>query len=88
MPINGFPVKYELQGGWTIPRYDIKYLTHGPLASEGLHEILVSESRGLPFLIEIFKQFGPIATSISMVVGIISNWPKLVAAFQTVKNAF
>lgn len=88
MPIKGFPVKCELQGGWTIPRHDNKYLTHGPLASEGLQEILVPESRGLSFLIEVFKQFGPIATSISMVVGIVSNWPKLVTAFQTVKNAF
>jgi hypothetical protein len=36
MPNSGFPMKYELQGGWTIPERDRKYLYKGPLSSENL----------------------------------------------------
>lgn len=47
MPIKGFPIKYKLINGWTIPNSDIKYLTNGPLVSEDLRKIIVQHNIGI-----------------------------------------
>lgn len=65
MPLKGFPVKCELQGGWTIPRCDLKYLTHGPLASEGLGEILVPASIGWRSVWEFVRQFAAVLGAVT-----------------------
>ncbi|MDP1652385.1 MAG: hypothetical protein Q8L56_06655 [Rhodocyclaceae bacterium] len=88
MPIKGFPVKCELQGGWTIPKADLKYLTHGPLASEGLHEIIVPASHGWRYAFEVFKQFAPVVSIAAGAVTIGTNWATVTALYQWATNAF
>jgi hypothetical protein len=88
LPIKGFPKKYALDGGWTIPPSDLKYLKDGPLASEGLHEILVPPSLGWPRVVSFFKQFAPIVTVISGMVAIATNWSTVVTFTSWVANAF
>lgn len=78
MPIKGFPMKYELLNGWTIPKSDLKYLTNGPLASEGLQSILVQHNIGLKKIYKILGQYGRIITAtmatISFILLIVKNW--------------
>lgn len=74
IPIKGFPKKYCLQGGWTIPRGDLKYLSDGPLASEDLNEVLVPPALGWSRLADILRQFAPVVTVVSGIVAIASNW--------------
>jgi hypothetical protein len=62
MPIKGFPMKYELQSGWTIPKKDLKYLSDGPLATQGLQNILVPAALGWPRVLEVVKQYAPVIT--------------------------
>jgi len=87
MPIDGFPVKFELQGGWTIRHSDLKYLTDGPLASEGLHRILVPANLGWQRALEGAKQVAPIFTIIGVFVTIAVSLPRLKAIWQTLTNA-
>lgn len=88
MPIKGFPVKYELQGGWTIPSTDLKYLMKGPLASEGLAEILVPHALGWERFLLFLKQFGPLVASAIMILGAsIRWWPELVKLWAWFKDA-
>jgi len=79
MPIEGFPMKYELLGGWTIPKDDLKYLTHGPLASEGLHNILVPASIGWQRIFEVIKQFAPVVSMAAGLVTLAANWSTVLA---------
>lgn len=88
MPIKGFPIKYELLGGWTIPRKDLKYLKNGPLAAEGLQQILVPVALGWPRVLEFVKQFAPIAVTFASLTTIATNWSMVLAIFRHVKNAF
>lgn len=88
MPIKGFPVKCELQGGWTIPEADLKYLTNGPLASEGLHEILVPANLGWRYALEVFKQLAPVVTIVAGTVTIATNWSTVTALVEWAANAF
>lgn len=87
MPLKGFPVKTELQGGWTIPKDDLKYLKAGPLASEGLHEILVPADIGWRRLLGFAKQVAPLATICSAGVTVATNWPVVENALRWLKNA-
>lgn len=86
--IKGFPKKYVLDGGWTIPRDDLKYLKDGPLASEDRHEILVPNNLGLSGFLDVFKQFAPLVTTISGMVAIASNWSTVVSIASKISNAF
>ena len=88
MPLKGFPVKTELRGGWTIPRDDLKYLKAGPLASEGLHEILVPADIGWHRVLDFGKQVAPLATICSAIVTVASNWPTVEKVISWIKNAF
>jgi hypothetical protein len=74
MPIKGFPIKAEMQGGWTIPKSDLKFLKNGPLTSEGLQEILVPASTGLMYVFELTKQFAPLVTISAGLVTIATHW--------------
>ena len=87
LPIKGFPVKFALRGGWTIPHADLKYLKDGPLASEDLREILVPPALGWPRIVSFFKQFAPIVTVTSGMVAIAANWPTVVKIALKVANA-
>ena len=78
MPLVGFPVKYEMQGGWTIPKGDLKYLSNGPLASEGLSEILVPHALGWQRFLLVVKQFGPVLVGLISIVGVVVRyWAEL-----------
>ena len=88
IPIKGFPKKYALQGGWTIPQDDLKYLSDGPLASEDLHEVLVPPALGLARVIDAVKQFAPVVTVMSGLVAIASNWGTVLDLASKVANAF
>jgi len=82
MPIPGFPMKYELQGGWTISRSDLKYLIKGPLASEGLTEILVPAALGWQRLWLFVRQFAPVVGALIGLVGaLVRWWPELSALY-------
>jgi hypothetical protein len=78
IPLKGYPKKYELRNGWTIPSTDLSYLIHGPLASEGRHEILVPETSRLKSFILFAKQTGVVAGAVISIVGAcIRWWPEL-----------
>lgn len=34
MPFEGYPVKYQLCGDWSISKTDLRYLTYGPLGDQ------------------------------------------------------
>jgi hypothetical protein len=87
MPIPGFPVKCELQGGWTIPKADLKYLTKGPLASEGLQSILVPASLGWRYVLELVRQVAPAFTIAGGSVTVASNWQSVKSLLLQVANA-
>ena len=83
MPTKGFPMKYELQGGWTIPQSDRKYLMKGPLTSEGLSEILVPAAVGWRRLLLLLRQFGAVVVAVISIVGaVIRWWPELLEIFE------
>jgi len=84
-PLKGFPNKYELQGGWTIPSTDLPFLTHGPLASEGRVEVLVPAiNRWQSFLLFI-KQTGIVVSALATGIGAcIRWWTELSCLFQYV----
>lgn len=87
MPLDGFPMKFELQGGWTIPQSDIRYLKDGPLAAEGLHNILVPANLGWMRILEFGKQIAPVFTIVGVLVTIIVNFPGLKATIARLTNA-
>lgn len=87
MPLKGFPVKTELQGGWTIPKADLKYLKAGPLATEGLHEILVPADIGWRKFFNLAKQIAPLATITSAVFTAAANWSALANVLRWLRNA-
>ena len=81
-PLKGFPNKYELQGGWTIPSYDLAFLTNGPLASEGRTEILVPAINRWKRALIIIKNTGIIIGAIIAIIGAcIRWWPELSSIF-------
>ncbi|WP_286817428.1 hypothetical protein [Desulfobacter sp. UBA2225] len=88
MPIKGFPMKYELLNGWTIPTKDLKHLKNGPLAAEGLQQIIVPAAVGWPHLLERIKQFAPIITSFAGLTTIVTNWSAVEKIFSYVINTF
>jgi hypothetical protein len=87
MPIKGFPMKYELLGGWTIPHADLKYLKGGPLAEEGLQRILVPASLGWPRVLEVFRQVAPIATTLAGIATLTNLWPVVLAVLTGMISA-
>lgn len=88
MPIAGFPMKYELQGGWTIPKDDLKYLMKGPLAAEGLKEVLVPHALGWQRIVLLFKQFGPVVSGVIAIVGtVVRYWAEFVSLVSGLANA-
>ena len=88
IPIKGFPKKYALQGGWTIPQEDLKYLSDGPLASEDLHEVLVPPALGWARVVDAIKQLAPVVTVVSGLIAIASNWDTVLDLASKVSNAF
>lgn len=86
MPIKGFPVKYELQGGWTIPKSDLKYLYKGPLASEGLSQILVQHQLGWQKFVLLFNQLKPIGSVVVFIGACIRYWPELKQFWEYLTN--
>ena len=73
-PIKGVPTKYELQGGWTIPQDDMKYLIKGPLTSENnLTDILVPIDQPWERWMLYIKRLG-IMSPIIAVIGAIYHW--------------
>ena len=80
MPIKGFPTKYEMLNGWTIPKSDLKYLKNGPLTSEDLESILVQHNIGIKKIYQVLGQYGRIVTALMATIGLITlivekwNW--------------
>lgn len=80
MPIEGFPIKYELRGGWSIPKRELSFLTRGPLAAEGLSPILVPALIGWQRFVYWFKQLAPVAGgSIAIIGSLVRFWAELVS---------
>ena len=87
MPLEGFPMKFQLQGGWTVPHSDLKYLKDGPLANEGLHTILVPANLGWRRVFEGVKQVAPAFSIVGVLVTIAVNIPRLKEVWQALRNA-
>jgi len=80
MPIEGFPIKYELWGGWSIPKRELAFLTGGPLAAEGLYPILVPALIGWQRFVYWFKQLAPLVVgSITIIGTLVRYWEELVS---------
>ena len=78
MPISGFPMKYELQGGWTIPTSERKYLYKGPLASENLDTVIVPHLLGFQRFVSFLDQIKSIAMIFIPIVGLcIRYWTEI-----------
>ena len=88
MPIQGFPMKFELQGGWSIPKADLRYLSDGPLTSEGRSEILVPANQGWRYAMELGKQFAPVFSIAAAVLGVGANWTTALEWYELGKSAF
>ena len=87
MPIPGFPMKSELQGGWTIPESDLKCLRDGPLASENLTRLLVPADLGWRQLFKTAKQFAPVITIVAGTVTVLTNSERLLEFLRRLANA-
>ena len=78
-------MKYELRGGWSIPQDDLAYLIKGPLASEGLHEILVPAAMGWQRAWLFIRQFSAVIVALLGVVGAaVRWWPELSSLYALV----
>lgn len=85
MPIHGFPMKYELRGGWSIPKRELSFLSKGPLAAEGLHPILVPAHIGWQKIVLWFKQLAPVIAGLITITGaIVRYWAEIVLVAQNV----
>ncbi len=83
VPLKGYPKKYELKGGWTIPSSDLFYLTHGPLASEGRHDVLVPETNLWKSFLLVVRQAGVlIGAAITCVGACVRWWPEISKVFS------
>ena len=72
-PVAGYPMKYELLGGWNIPEYDLRYLQKGPLALEQDGTVLVPWDSGVVKLKRLCREWGPvfgILSSIATIIGL------------------
>ena len=87
-PIKGFPMKFELQGGWTIPASDLRYLTEGPLAGEKLREVLVPASSLGTRLLDAARKYVPILTAAGTILGIATNWKTVSTTIQWINSVF
>ncbi|MFT4900357.1 MAG: hypothetical protein ACI9U0_002161 [Flavobacteriales bacterium] len=82
MPISGFPMKYELQGGWTIPTCDRKYLYKGPLASENLDTVIVPHQLGFQRFLNFLNQIKSIAMIFIPIIGVcIRYWTEILQIY-------
>ena len=62
-PIKGLPIKYELQGGWTLKDEDLRFLKDGPLISEGNpDEVLVGFDQGTSKITRLAREWAPLIT--------------------------
>lgn len=71
MPIPGYPMKYEINGDWSIPKTDLRFLNKGPLARISPSEVLVSHEIGLDKFKSFTRAWGPIFLLISAILTIL-----------------
>ncbi len=71
MPIPGYPMKYEIIDGWTIPKKDLKFLVKGPLARISPSVVLVPHQIGFERIKSFAKAWGPIITITAAILTII-----------------
>ena len=71
MPIPGYPVKYEIIDGWSIPKKDLKFLVKGPLARISPPVILVPHQIGFERIKSFAKAWGPVIAVIGALLTII-----------------
>jgi len=62
MPLPGYPIKYELIGGWHIPKKDLRFLVNGPLARVSPAQVLVPHQIGFERVKSFAKTWAPLAT--------------------------
>jgi len=67
IPIKGFPRKYQLVNGWSIPKEDLDYLYEGPLIDEN-GNILVKHQSGLQKFVSIISQLKPLSWIVMFVL--------------------
>ena len=70
-PIKGYPMKYELLGGWKIPKQDRKFLQKGPLQSEQTGEILVHFDSGIVKIKRLAREWGPLFVIANVVFNVV-----------------
>ena len=73
MPIPGYPMKYELVGEWRIPKQDLKYLSHGPLAERGTGKLLVTHEIGFERARALLKQWWAAFGAFAIVLGVVAS---------------
>jgi hypothetical protein len=86
--IKGYPRKYQLKNGWTIPSKDLKYLYEGPLVDESGTKVLVKHQSTTKNIISFISQLRPLSWIITLVltcfrfrVEIIAVWQKFLDIF-------
>ena len=62
MPFEGYPVKYELCGDWSVPEKDLTYLKYGPLGDQ-TGRVIVTDKPPLDRIQELGKLFWARLTS-------------------------
>lgn len=78
LPVEGLPMKYELQGGWTFKDTELKFLKDGPLVSEGHpEEVLVGYDHGQRRILRFAREWAPVAT----IFGVLSTFLMRVFGF-------
>ena len=71
MPIPGYPTKYKIVGGWSIPKRDLKFLIKGPLAKISPPGVLVSHQIGYQRVKSFAKAWSPMFVLIGSMLTIL-----------------
>ena len=87
VPITGFPRKYQLQNGWTIPSEDLRYLFEGPLVDETGHEILVRHQSKFRTFVSLLSQLRPLSWIIVLGLGCVRYRQEILLLWNKLSNA-
>lgn len=77
MPIEGQPMKYQLQGKWTIPKKDLKFLSGGPLIDQDFKLLVRPNFVFKNFCSNVVPPIKVIAAIIGLCGTIIKWWPQI-----------
>lgn len=77
IPIDGQPMKYKLQGAWSIPKADLKFLSGGPLVDQKFNLLVRPNFVFKNFCSNIVPPLKVIAAIIGLIGAIIKWWPQI-----------